>query len=239
LALLKKIILVPIIILVLFAAIYIVFYRGPPKVEFSEDGLIVSDTGEPYEDGVQGVFARTAVRGAGFSFALSLIESPRSAFVKFQEAYWRDGHLTSIPSRLRSKNYRIILTIGFSNVEIDMMDVGEVLEIPSAVVTIGFIDADTGELAGYALRTTPTLPEPGLSGFSFGNYTFFVNVTAPEQHQALYDEGHVTLMRVSRDTWTVDVDTWLAIFQPNTEEEPVEYYVRLSFRMTVTMKTLV
>ncbi|MEM2240180.1 MAG: hypothetical protein QXL27_07750 [Candidatus Bathyarchaeia archaeon] len=46
-------------------------------------------------------------------------------------------------------------------------------------------------------------------------------------------------MRVSRDTWTVDVDTWLAIFQPNTEEEPVEYYVRLSFRMTVTMKTLI
>lgn len=226
---LKKSRVISIIVIALIATL--ILYRlhtiEETQVVFSEDGLITGNGSSSYKDGVQGVGVK-AERG----FSVDLTESSRFVFVKFQEAYWRDEHLNSIAPKLPSKNYRILLSMGFSKTEMDRMAVGEALEIPSTTIAIVFIEADTSEFAGYALRTTIL----GLSGFSAGGYTLRVNITTPEPHHALYNEGHLTLTRTSGNTWTVDVEAWFALFQ---QRDHVKYYVRLSFRITISMKSLI
>ena len=57
------------IVAVIIVALILYRLHGVQKFQvfFSEDGLIVSDNGEPYEDGVQGVHVGFTKTGVSFS----------------------------------------------------------------------------------------------------------------------------------------------------------------------------
>ncbi|RLI27438.1 hypothetical protein DRO58_04370 [Candidatus Bathyarchaeota archaeon] len=159
----------------------------------------------------------------GGQFSLDLRESSRLIYVEFQDASWRDERLKPIDPMLPSKNYQAYLSFLVPR-RIDQMDVGERLE-PEGILIILY-DGETGEFAGYILRTIIS----GLSGFTAENFSFWINVTAPEPPSLLYDEGYAELMRNSKDSWILDINAWFTIYQLAPGGETVKHYVKLNFK---------
>jgi len=216
-------ILVVIVSVVAALTVYRLYHIKRTQAVFSEDGLIVGDGLGPYEDGSKGAHLVFSI-----GFYLDLNESSRSVYVKFGDALWKDKGLRDISPLLPSKNYRGFIWIEASGVtRVEHMEVGERLE-PQFIAML-FYDGDTGGFAGFAVRTART----GTTSF---DTSFTMDITsAPEPPPPLYGEGHVYLLRSSEDTWIIDADAWFTLFQKTPGGGITKHYVKLTFKITVTM----
>ncbi|MEM3793213.1 MAG: hypothetical protein QXH47_07885 [Candidatus Bathyarchaeia archaeon] len=196
------------------------------QVVFSDDGLISSDGG-PYEDGVQGV-------RIGFSreyLFLDLMYSSRSVYIGFGDALWKDEHLRDIPPKLPSKQYGVVLAFGVPERPMDQMSVGEHLK-PNFAIQLW--DIHTGMPIGYIVKVSA----PGYIYLG----QLILNVTAPEPVPILQDEGYLDLVRINENTWLLNANIWVTLNQTTLEDRVIsieKYYVRLSFRITISMKSLI
>jgi len=188
-----------------------------PLVTFSEDGDILGDGGGPYVDGVTCmriyVYETVVYPSNGFGFDGYL--SPRSIRVRLGDVPWKDENLRDIPPR-SSKNLSMDLYITFRNGTIPKIGVGERLE-PTEISML-FLDPDSGMHSIEILRDLTYYPPP------------------PE----LINEGHAYLVGVATDTWVLDVDAWFRYaYWTSYDLNPFKYWVRLSFRMTIILQSII
>lgn len=188
-----------------------------PLVTFSEDGDIVGDGGGPYVDGVAGmrIYVYDAAAYPSNCFGLNGYDSPRFVYVRLGDVPWRDENLRDMPPRLPSKNWIVELDITIRNGTIPKIGVGERLE-PDSIYLL-FWDP-------YSTNWTDMLRD----------------LTYYRPPSELYKEGHAYLIGEGGDTWVLDVDAWFmnADWASNDVNTP-KYWVRLNFRMTIDMKSLI
>lgn len=183
-----------------------------PLVTFSEDGDIAGDGGGPYVDGVacMRIYVYDISVYPSNGFSLNGYDSPRFVYVRLGDVPWKDENLRGIPPRLPSKNLSMELYITFRNGTIPKIGVGERLE-PTEILMF-FLDPNSGMYSIEMLRDLTYYPPP------------------PE----LINEGHAYLVGKGGDTWVLDVDAWF-----RNDENPPKYWVRLNFRMTINLKSLI
>jgi len=181
-----------------------------PLVTFSEDGDIAG-VGGPYVDGV--ACMRIDVYSNGFYFDGYL--SPRSVLVRLGDVPWKDENLKDMPPRLPSENLSMELYITFRKGTIPEIRVGERLE--PTEIEIRFINPDSGLDSIEMVRDLTYYPPPA----------------------ELIKEGHAYLIGKGEDIWVLDVDAWFRNADWAYDVNPPKYWVRLSFRMTINLQSLI
>lgn len=223
----KRTKLIPLIIILV--VVVLILYRlhelKKAQVVFSDDGLIMSDGGGPYEDAAQGV--RVGISRGGGIF-LDLSDSSRFVYVKFEDMRWKDYMLRDVASPLQSKRYRIVLGALVPGKALTDMAVGEHAE-PD--VGIQFCDVDTGRIVSSAVRT--------LTGTIYYDDSMTL-IQPPKPPLILYEDGHIDLVRISEDTWIVQGEAWFnLVLLSLTGEVLHNYNIKLSLKIAIVMKSLI
>lgn len=200
------------------------------SVEITDVRIVTSDGLGTYKSGVDGVDIGKLFRGTEI-FVIDLNHSSRLVHVSFAQARWKDANLKDRPSRLQSKNYRMVLFLLVESdhalLDIFHMNVGEKHVSPKLHIDIAFYDPDKG-----ALVCLNTILEEG----SYGFFDIRINSTASEPPQLLRDEGHIELTRVSEDEWVLDVDAWFVSYHRPSWEHILKDYLKLSLNLTIIRK---
>jgi len=216
----RKTLLIPFIIVAVFAIVFVVFYKPPRQMEFSQGEYVVVDDGRgAYVDG------RDDVHIFVFDYSLQLdlrtcsMTGSRSIYIRFQDTEWRDKDLKSIESPLPSGNYYVYMAASIfpQTKKLRDMEVGEIIE---PVVWIHFYEEAME--TGSAIRIEES------------EYLSYLNLSSPQPPPPLYNYGHVKLTRVSENTWIIDVNAWF-MYVSKIESTQKYYYVKLSFKLTATI----
>lgn len=218
-----------IVAMVIVSILYGLHNIKKASMTFSEGGMIVGDRSEPYEDGVEGVVADVKREAS-----LDLRGSLRSIYMKFEDADWKDGNLSTIASILRTDYYRVILNIWIYESPITQMNIGDHLE---PVISLILFNAYTDSFIGVMTSRVLT---PGNYSVVLGGVTLITyKVEDPEPPASLYDDRYLDIVRVDENTWVVKVNAWFTLFQTTSLGETVKHYVKLSFKINISMKSLI
>lgn len=252
----KAIFIVSIILVITLASIGGLYYYTMHNtfvysLMLADDKVIASDGRGPYRDSIEGVSYGTlddvfyTRDEEGYMGSLSLNGSSRSVYVNFTHTLWKDANLKSVPSRLPSKNYRMILiflVIGYDKKPIDFynMGIGEYLQYKSPQIQVQFRlnDYDTGQFKGIYVWQEPTINESGTThDFTTAGiwmyYNLWLPTKTPEPPQSLRDDSHMTLTRVSNEKWVLDVNAWFLTYYRTIWGNMMKYYVKLSLYLTI------
>lgn len=211
---------IPIVIAIAVAFVSLALYglhsTKMPHVTFSGND-IESDGNGPYDvEQIQGSYPLSLAYliGNRFDQIYLTLDKQRFVSVRFADVDWKDEDLIDKPPRLSSKRYRMEIFIYDRDVLIFEENIGDHLETQ---ISLHFYDWDTGEYVTQ-LDRGPPLPDRALS----------------VPLEVLYNEGHAYLVRESEDVWVLDVNGWFRALIGDSN-----YYVRLSFRMTLAFKGLI
>lgn len=195
----------------------------------SDGKIIEGDGAGPYLDGPQYVIVGLSENAFEFSTydytrGFDGNFGDRYVFVDFINAKWKDENYTDIHPKIPSMRYHGSISFYIENADILKMVTGERLE-PNG---LGIWLRDRGSTHDMICQCQRNM--------------LWEEINDSIPTASLYNEGHAYIEKASGDFYVLDVDAW---FKTNEYDEngslitDITYYIRLSFRITITLKGLI
>lgn len=181
-------------------------------VIFSEEGHVNGDGRGAYVSGLDNL--QIEVYG-NFFIMLFSNETSRYVYVRFGDMLWRGANLRPLESQLPSGSYYFAMAIYLHDTSFRTMDINLPYE-PS----IWFVTVNIELNESYGVIRSPV----EISGVGFLTLRS-IPATPPPQ---LYNDGYISLTRVSENRWILEGDAWFLLLNENSE-----YYIKLKIAIQV------